>query len=68
MYVGDNVTPQGFPPDTKSYPERQDEGPGRVFWSEILRYSTIVVATMGWRGASVVLVGGRGCCAHLDAS
>ena len=35
--------------------------------SEILR-SLSVVFVVGWRGPSVVVVGGRGCCGDLDVS
>ena len=76
---GDNeVTPQGLPLITKGlsashqehlqmkgFPRRRDEG-GWVL-REISRSSMSVVFVVGWRGPSVVVVGGRGCCGDLDA-
>ena len=49
----------------KGYPERQGEGGWDL--REMSRSSSIVVVAV-WRDPSVVVVGGRGCCAHLDAS
>ena len=49
----------------KGFPRRRGEG-GWVL-REISR-SLSVVFVVGWRGPSVVVVGGRGCCGDLDAS
>ena len=75
---GHEVTPQGLPLITKGlsasheehlqmrgYPRRRGEG-GWVL-REISR-SLSVVFVVSWRGPSVVVVGGRGCCGDLDAS
>ena len=75
---GNEVTPQGLPLITeglsaghekhlqmKGFARRRDEG-GWVL-REISR-SLSVVFVVGWRGPSVVVVGGRGCCGELDAS
>ena len=73
---GDNeVTPQGLPLITeglsaghlqmKGFPRRRGEG-GWVL-REISR-SLSVVFVVGWRGPSVVVFDGRGCCGELDAS
>ena len=74
---GNEVTPQGLPLITKGlsasheehlqmrgYPRRRGEG-GWVL-REISR-SLSVVFVVDWRGTSVVVVGGRGCCGDLDA-
>ena len=52
-------------PSDKGLPRRRGEG-GWVL-REISR-SLSVVFVVGWRGPSVVVVGGRGCCGDLDAS
>ena len=75
---GNEVTPQGLPLITeelsagheellqmKGFPKRRGEG-GWVL-REMSR-SLSVVFVVGWRGPSVVVVGGRGCCGDLDAS
>ena len=74
---GNEVTPQGLPLITeglsagheehlqmKGFPRTRGEG-GWVL-REISR-SLSVVFVVGWRGPSVVVVGGRGCCGELDA-
>ena len=68
----DKVTPQGYlrPRRAPSVEELswflKDKTGVDEFLRDILRSSSIVVV-VGWRGPSVVVVGDKSCCAHLDA-
>ena len=58
---------QGKKRRNRACEKRGNTAQARSFLSEISRFLSVVVI-MGWRGPSVVVVGGRACCTHLEAS